>query len=67
MCHIEAIVRVEIGNWKLEMTDALNLGSEVDVDTVLHVFWIQSVGFNVLLHIVSLNKSSKKFYVSKMI
>ena len=64
MGHIEAIFRVEIGDRKLEMTDVLHLGSEVDVDAVLHVLRLQSVGFDVLLHVVSLYKSSEsKIYV----
>ena len=59
---------MKIGDRKLEMTDVLHLGSEVDVDAVLHVLRLQSVGFDVLLHVVSLYKSSKSNkHVSKKV
>ena len=50
--------RVEAGDGQLELAHGLNLWGEVNVDhVVLVVFMFQSVCFNVLLHVISLDES----------
>ena len=65
MSQVETSVGHEGGQSQLQWVQRLGLRGEVDVDAVLrHLLGVQSVGLDVLLHVVPLDKSPVKQTVS---
>ena len=63
--QVEASVGHEGWQSQLQWVQRLGLRGEVDVDAVLrHLLGVQSVGLDVLLHVVALDKSPVKQTVS---
>ena len=61
MSQVEAGVGQEGRQRQLQRVERLGLRGEVDVDAVLgHLLGVQSVGLDVLLHVVALDESPVK-------